>query len=95
LKGTLVYCSRCVDEGRDTLPIRWPLAANLTGPEVRSQVTPFSASEGQQFGGNDQEETRRAFRYSFQAFKRPTCRQVEQGSDFTVGAAPVPLVLKK
>src|SRR5262249_53014515 len=78
LKGTLVYYSRFVDEGRDPLPIRWPPAANLPGPEVRSPVTPFSASEGQQFGANDPEETRRAFRYSFQPFQRPTLSEVGQ-----------------
>jgi hypothetical protein len=78
LKGALVYRSRFVDERRATLPIRWPPAANRTGPEVRSQVTPFSASEGQQFGGNDPEETRREFRFSFQPFERPTLPQVGQ-----------------
>src|SRR5262249_36558356 len=36
LKGALGSCARLVDEGRDLLPIRWPPAANLTGPEVRS-----------------------------------------------------------
>src|SRR5262249_27062312 len=53
-----------VDEGMDTLPIRWPPAAHRTGPEVRSSVPPFSASAGQQLGGNDPEQTRRAFRSS-------------------------------
>jgi hypothetical protein len=62
VKGALVECARFGDEGMDTLPIRWPPAANLTGPEV----TPFSASEGQPFGANDPEETRRALLYSFQ-----------------------------
>ena len=36
LKGALVPCARVADEGRDTLPIRLLLAANCTGPEVRS-----------------------------------------------------------
>jgi hypothetical protein len=75
LKGALGSCARCVDEGKDPLPLRWPPATNRTGPEVRRSVTPFFVSEGQQFGGNDPEETRRAFRYPFQAFKRPTFRQ--------------------
>jgi hypothetical protein len=75
LKGALVDCSGFVDEGRDPLPIRWPPAAHRTGPEVRSSITPFAASEGQQCGGNDPEETPREVCSSLQAFKRPTVRQ--------------------
>jgi hypothetical protein len=62
----------------DPLPIRWQSAAILTGPEVRGPATPFAASGGQRFGGNNQEETQREVRYSFQAFKRPTLPQVGQ-----------------
>jgi hypothetical protein len=35
--------------------------------------------------GNDPEETRREFHYSFQAFKRPTLPQVEQQSEALPG----------
>jgi hypothetical protein len=78
LKGTLVYRSGFVDGGMGTLPIRWPSTASLTGPEVGSQVTPFSAPEGQQFGGNGHEETQRKCRYPLRDLKRPTFRHVEQ-----------------
>jgi hypothetical protein len=40
-------------------------AVNLAGPDVRSYGTPFSASEGQHFGEDDQEETWRVIIYSF------------------------------
>ena len=58
------------------LPIWCPPAANLVGPEVGSDGTPFSATEGQHCGGNDQEETCREFLYSFQPFTRPTLSEV-------------------
>jgi hypothetical protein len=57
-------------------PIRCPLAANLAGLEVRSYGTHFSASEGQQFGGNDSVETQRGFLYWFQPFTRPRLTEV-------------------
>jgi hypothetical protein len=60
------------------LPFRCPSAANLARQEVSSYDTHFSASEGQQFGENDQEESWREFRYSFQPFQWPTFRQVGQ-----------------
>ena len=62
LKGALGYCARFADEEMAPRPIRWPPAAHRTGPEVRSSVTPFSASAGQQFGANDPDETQREFR---------------------------------
>jgi hypothetical protein len=52
--------------------------SNLVGPDVRSYGTHCSSSEGQHFGGNDQEETWRVFLYWFQPFTRPTFRQVAQ-----------------
>jgi hypothetical protein len=39
------------------LPFRYPPAANLAGQDVRSYGTQFSASEVQQFGEDDKEES--------------------------------------
>jgi mono/diheme cytochrome c family protein len=74
-----VLPARCLRRG-GPLPIRCPPAANLVGPEIRSNGTPFSASEGQLCGGNDQEGTRRVFLYSFQAFTGPALSEVGQDS---------------
>jgi hypothetical protein len=57
------------------LPFRCPPAANLAGQEVSSHSTHFSASEVQQFGEDDKEETWGVLLYSFQSFRRPTLRR--------------------
>jgi hypothetical protein len=57
-------------------PIRRPPAANIAGQEVRNDGTHFSASEGQHFGENDQEESWREFLYSFQPFTQPRLTEV-------------------
>src|SRR5262249_15760888 len=84
--GDTVCCPRFIRRGGPR-QIWCPPSANLVGPEVRSYGTPSSASEGQQFGGNDQEKSRQEFLYSLQPFQRPILRKAAQSKQ---GGAVVP-----
>jgi hypothetical protein len=53
-----------------------PFQRDPAWPGATNDGTPFSTSEGQQFGGNDLEEIRRECLYSFQPFKQPTLPEV-------------------